>query len=355
MESSISWLLAGALATSSLGSPLPDGLYAELRTERGTVTLELFYREVPVTVTSMVGLAEGSLNRADPGRPFFDGLTFHRVVPGFVVQGGDPDGNGNGGPSYQFADEFNPRLRHDRAGRVSMANAGPATNGSQFFITLSEQPRLDYMHAVFGQVVEGMEVVRSLRRGDRIERIRILRRGSEAEAFVADEEAFAARLASLRSPPVVADRSMVRGLEGSPLDSAALAWLDRKLFNYWAITGRAIHVVAQPTASKPEEGPDFRAARRLLIEELGAERKSCLIQFIADEPGWRLWISEDLVPAFMPEPGEVEAFIERGLVEVKRRLLRDAEGAVEAGSRNGELRALHALVASLMELLDRHP
>ena len=134
-------------------SDLPDGLYAEFVTPRGTVVCELFFEKTPMTVANFVGLAEGTLGPR-PGQPYFNGIKFHRVVPDFVVQGGDPTGTGSGGPGYSFPDEFIPGLRHDDAGILSMANAGPDTNGSQFFLTLREVNRLNYLHSVFGRAVQ---------------------------------------------------------------------------------------------------------------------------------------------------------------------------------------------------------
>ncbi len=146
---------------------------ARFKTEQGDIVVELFADRAPRTVENFVNLARAG---------FYDGTTFHRVISGFMAQGGDPTGTGTGGPGYQFADEFHPDLRHDAAGILSMANAGPGTNGSQFFITYGPTPHLDDRHSVFGRVVEGMDVLRSLRErdpqrdrepGDRIETIEI--------------------------------------------------------------------------------------------------------------------------------------------------------------------------------------
>jgi len=184
-------LLCGS--ASSVRGALPDGLYARIETARGVILARLYYRQAPMTVGNFVGLAEGRMHWRDPAdgqiktRPFYDGLTFHRVVPGFVIQGGDPIGNGTGGPGYVFPDEFSPELRHNRAGVVSMANAGPNTNGSQFFITFKATPWLDGHHSVFGQVVQGLKVMGRIRPGDRIEHVKILRIGSAAKAFDALE------------------------------------------------------------------------------------------------------------------------------------------------------------------------
>jgi peptidyl-prolyl cis-trans isomerase B (cyclophilin B) len=146
---------------------------ARIKTERGDVVVELYADRAPLTVENFVNLARSG---------YYDGTTFHRVIPGFMAQGGDPTGTGTGGPGYQFADEFHPTLRHSGEGILSMANAGPGTNGSQFFITLGPTPHLDDRHSVFGRVIEGMDVVRSIRErdpqrdrepGDRIESIEI--------------------------------------------------------------------------------------------------------------------------------------------------------------------------------------
>ncbi|HLG23010.1 MAG TPA: peptidylprolyl isomerase [Candidatus Manganitrophaceae bacterium] len=152
----------------SAGKKLPPGLYAVMETTQGTITLQLFDKEAPKTVENFVGLAEGTKEWTDPKtkqkvkKPLYDGLIFHRVIPGFMIQGGDPLGNGTGGPGYRFEDEFSPSLKFDRPGRLAMANSGPNTNGSQFFITEAATDWLSNRHTIFGQVIEGEEVVKKI-------------------------------------------------------------------------------------------------------------------------------------------------------------------------------------------------
>jgi peptidyl-prolyl cis-trans isomerase A (cyclophilin A) len=140
-------------------------MFAVFDTTKGTFKIKLFADKAPKTVENFVGLAEGTKEWTDPNtgkkvkKPLYDGLIFHRVIDGFMIQGGDPLGNGTGGPGYRFADEFDPSLKHDKPGILSMANAGPNTNGSQFFITVRATPHLDNRHTVFGEVVDGMNVV----------------------------------------------------------------------------------------------------------------------------------------------------------------------------------------------------
>jgi len=143
-------------------------LHAHFMTSDGNFTIQLFDDKAPKTVANFVELAEGTREWTDPKtgqkvkKPFYDGLVFHRIISGFMIQGGCPLGTGTGGPGYKFGDEFHPTLRHTKAGILSMANAGPGTNGSQFFITLAETPWLDNRHTVFGEVSEGMDVVKAI-------------------------------------------------------------------------------------------------------------------------------------------------------------------------------------------------
>jgi peptidyl-prolyl cis-trans isomerase A (cyclophilin A) len=152
------------------------GTYAKFVTTEGNFTVRLFEQEAPRTVENFVGLADGSKEWSDPRtnqkvrKPYYDGTIFHRVIDGFMIQGGDPLGQGIGGPGYNFADEFHPKVRHNKGGIMSMANRGPNTNGGQFFITLAPTPHLDDRHTVFGEVVDGMDVISKIGRtktGDR--------------------------------------------------------------------------------------------------------------------------------------------------------------------------------------------
>lgn len=179
---------------------MKDGLYAKFFTSRGEILCTLEFEKTPLTVANFVGLTEGTKELgggAGSGTRFYDGLTFHRVIPDFMVQGGCPLGTGTGGPGYTFPDEIDPDLRHDAPGILSMANAGPGTNGSQFFITHVATPWLDGKHTVFGNVISGQSVVDAIQQGDKIESIEIIRVGTDAEAFQADQAAFDALLAGL--------------------------------------------------------------------------------------------------------------------------------------------------------------
>jgi FKBP-type peptidyl-prolyl cis-trans isomerase len=177
---------------------LKDGLYAKFNTDKGEILCLLEYKKTPLTVTNFVGLAEGTKELGGgakmKGDHFYDGLKFHRVIADFMIQGGCPLGTGTGGPGYSFPDEIDPSLTHSGPGILSMANAGPNTNGSQFFITHVATPWLDGKHTVFGHVVAGQDVVNKIAAGDTINSVEIIRVGAEAQAFKADQAAFDALL-----------------------------------------------------------------------------------------------------------------------------------------------------------------
>lgn len=168
---------------------MQDGLYAKFNTSRGEILVKLEYQKTPGTVGNFVALAEGNLENSakQQGQKYYDGLKFHRVIPDFMIQGGCPLGTGTGNPGYQFDDEFHSDLKHNAPGILSMANAGPGTNGSQFFITHVATPWLDNKHTVFGRVEHGMEVVDDIEQEDTIESIEIIRVGEKAKAFNAIE------------------------------------------------------------------------------------------------------------------------------------------------------------------------
>ena len=164
---------------------MQDGIYAKFHTSKGEILIQLTYDKTPGTVANFVDLAEGTMKNtaASEGTPYYDGLTFHRVIPDFMIQGGDPTGSGAGGPGYQFDDEFHKDLRHEGPGVLSMANAGPGTNGSQFFITHVETPWLDDKHTVFGSVIEGQSVVDAIAQGDTMDAVEIIRIGEAAQKW----------------------------------------------------------------------------------------------------------------------------------------------------------------------------
>jgi peptidyl-prolyl cis-trans isomerase A (cyclophilin A) len=166
-----------------------NGIYAKFTTSKGEILVQLEHEKTPGTVGNFVALSEGNLdNEVKPqGTPYYNGLKFHRVIPEFMIQGGCPQGTGTGNPGYKFDDEFHPDLKHDAPGKLAMANSGPATNGSQFYITHIPTPWLDNKHSVFGSVIEGQDIVDAIAQGDALSSVKIIRVGVEAEGFNAIE------------------------------------------------------------------------------------------------------------------------------------------------------------------------
>ena len=200
---------------------MENGIYAKFNTAKGSILVKLTHDLTPGTVGNFVGLAEGQLeNSARPmGKPYYDGLKFHRVIPDFMIQGGCPLGQGTGGPGYNFDDEFHPSLKHDKPGVLSMANAGPGTNGSQFFITHIPTNWLDGKHTVFGHVIEGQDVVDAVEGDDALESIEIIRVGDEAknwnaiEAFRTFEGSRAKRIAEQKKMAEEALEKLAAGFQ----------------------------------------------------------------------------------------------------------------------------------------------
>ena len=308
---------AASTASETAATELPPGLYAEFTVARGgRVVAELFYDKAPLTVTNFVGLAEGKLGPT-PGKPFYDGLYFHRVVPDFVVQGGDPLGNGQGGPGYEFPDEFRRELRHDAVGILSMANAGPDTNGSQFFFTLQPVARLDFLHSVFGRVVRGVELLPRIRQGDGI-KVKILRIGAAAEAFPTDKAAFDKLVAQAPRYPHPFFDDPLRLL---PQDPPRARGFQTKLANLHRFTGLPLYVrragvprarwangrvfrggplsagVSEKRAPADQDARPGSLAKRH-AELFGVKDTGVVALYYADRREWALWIADSLLPRF---------------------------------------------------------
>ncbi|MCK5232129.1 MAG: peptidylprolyl isomerase [Desulfobulbaceae bacterium] len=227
--------------------PLDDGLYAKFITDKGDIVCLLEYEKTPLTVANFVGLAEGTKNsNKKKGARFYDGLVFHRVIPDFMIQGGCPSGSGTGSPGYRFPDEFDSSLKHDRPGILSMANAGPGTNGSQFFITHTPTPHLNGKHTVFGHVISGQDVVDAIQKGDKLTKVEIIRIGDKAESFKADQKAFDALLKELPKKAEKAEREKEMELEAL----ISKNWPDAKETS----SGLKYVVVKEGSDGKPKRG-----------------------------------------------------------------------------------------------------
>lgn len=304
----------GAATPATPAAPLPDGLYAEITTRRGVIVCEFFFQEAPLTVANFVGLAEGTLG-PEPRKPFYNGLKFHRVAPDFVIQGGDPLGTGEGGPGYTFPDEFVPGLRHAAAGTLSMANSGADSNGSQFFLTLRETNRLNYLHAVFGRIVRGVELLPKISAGDIMSSVRVLRVGSAAEAFRADSATFAALVAKAK-PYVPPTAGVPAHFEDPsdllPIDPSRAKVFDLKLANVERATG--VKLYGRLIARAPANSDDRRLNEHLreLATQLGLLKEGALVVYYANRREWKLWLGDDTAPAFMGRTGTVKDFMQDG-------------------------------------------
>ena len=241
---------------------LEDGLYAEFVTNKGSFVAELYFEQTPITVASFVSLAEGNSSRVSEefkGKPFYNGLVFHRVIEDFMIQGGDPTGTGSGGPGYEFPNEIVDSLTHDSKGILSMANSGPDTNGSQFFITLKETPWLDGMHTVFGQVVEGQEVVDSIgvvetAEGDRpvdevvINEVNIIRKGDASKNFDANQ-VFEQELTNIETEAAEKQRQLTESMAAKAMQLDSLKSGAKEL-----PSGLKINVTEEGTGPTPDAG-----------------------------------------------------------------------------------------------------
>ena len=303
---------------------LPEGLYAKIATPRGLIVAELFPKKAPLAVMNFVGLAEGVFP-VKQTKPFFDGLTFHRVVPGFVVQGGDPAGRGDGGPGYSFPDEFIPGLGHDAAGVLSMANNGPDTNGSQFFFTLVPVRRLDYLHTVFGRVVRGLEVLPAIQRGDTMT-VKIRRVGAEAGAYRADPNVFFELSRETAFKAYLAERDLSQTYFDDrdrllPQDPPRAKAFNQKLGAFARVTGRKIFVQLLAKMPSPPEGKRLGDYTRQLAGSIGAAKDGVLVVYVAEKDEWKLWIGDNLLPVLMGRSGKVEEFMRYGALHEKKEAL----------------------------------
>jgi cyclophilin family peptidyl-prolyl cis-trans isomerase len=333
------WL--GLLACTLLRATeekMADGVYAEFVTPRGNFTVELKYREAPMTVASFVGLAEGSL-AARNGKPYYTDLKFYRVVPGFVLQSGDPDHEKNldkddPGTPYTFPDELIPGLRHGAAGILSMANAGPDTNSCEFFLTLGDCTRLNYLHSVFGQVFTGLDVLQKIQPNDPFT-IRIVRVGEAGRAFQADEATFKALAAKAKKYPGAAEPGPTAHFDDPdhilPTEPPRARYFNYKLANFERITG--LKIVGRLMAKSPSAAEDQvpGAYMRGLAEKLGVAKSGVLVAYFADEKDWRMWIGDDLTSVILGRPAlPADLKEDAALHDAKTKLLDDAQAAGDA-------------------------
>ncbi len=304
---------SGSATATTATSALPDGLYAEFTTPRGAFVAELFFEKTPMTVASFVGRAETGI-AAREGKPFFSGLTWYRVVPNFVIQSGDPirsamkpgaeptEADDAAGHPFPFPDEIVPGLHHDAAGVLSMANGGPDTNSSEFFITLRDTNRLNYLHSVFGRVVRGLELLPQIKQDEGFT-IKILRVGAAARAFKADQIAFAQHVDAAKKYSAAVEPGPTAHFDDPdkllPSDPPRAKNFNFKLANFERATGRKLY--ARLFAKSPSEAEDAQpgAFMRTLAQKLGTERDGVLAVYFADEKDWRIWFGDASVATFL--------------------------------------------------------
>lgn len=335
---------------------LPEGIYAEFNTPRGTFTAELYYTRAPMTCGSFIGLAEGTI-APRAGKPFYTGLRWYRVVPDFVIQSGDPTNPGGGiqdrgpqkpeddaaGHPYQFRDEIVPGLHHDDAGVLSMANGGPDTNSSEFFVTLRETNRLNYLHSVFGRVVRGREVLALVKQDDAFA-IRIIRVGAAAAAFKADAGALAARQEGVPAYKGPAEPGPAAPFDDPdkilPQDVPRAKNFNFKLANFERFTGKRICARLYRKFVPTHEGQKLGAFNGELARKLGVEPEGVVVSYYADLDTWMIWIGEKWLPRFMGRNGSREEFVETGalmqrkddfIAEAKKRAAAEAARSRAAG------------------------
>jgi len=335
-------LAAGLALAASLSATekLADGLYAEFTTPRGSFVAELYYRKAPLMCANFTGLAEGTLAPKD-GKPFYTGLTFYRVVPGFVIQSGNPglkdtDDDKVAHP-HRFPDEFVPGLRHDGPGILSMANAGPDTNSCEFFVTLAATQRLNYLHSVFGRVIRGLEVLPQIRQDDPVS-IRILRVGTDARAFKNDAATFQA-LAAVAKPYVSRADSPAEALAKAepgpashfddpdhllPQDVPRAKNFNFKLANFERVTG--VRIVGRFFAKEPpaEEDKVPGAYMKALAEKVGTAQHGAVAAYFAAEDDWRIWFSEEAAAHFLGHPATPSDLVSEGPLHQVKTAFMDA-------------------------------
>ncbi len=310
-------LLSAALVLGAAGSAqekLPDGLYAEFTTPHGVFTAELYYVKVPLTVTNFVGLAEGTIAPRN-GAPYYTGLKWYRVVPGFVIQSGNPKAPEDDEVGYTLADEFVPGLRHAETGILSMANGGPDTNSTEFFVTLGDCTRLNYLHSVFGRTVRGLDVLPQIKPNDPFG-IKILRIGAAAQAFKADEAAFKALAAKAVKYSATTDLGSAAHFDDPdkllPVEPPRAKNFNFKLANFERFTG--VKIVARMLAKSPPAEADKvpGAYMRALAAKLGVAQHGVLAAYFGDEKDWRVWIGDEQTSAFLGRPATAADFVEGG-------------------------------------------